>query len=114
MPCQLIYDGYTSTADCRGLIVTYRPMSLDDWDQHQDVVQGLDAQAARSETAKRLAARIVSWDATGRDGAPAETTAENLLMLPVAVWNRLQDLMLGYTKEGINTQEADAKNSEAA
>lgn len=114
MPCQLIYDGYTRAADCLGLKVVFRPIPQGDWSQETELAKGMTAEAWRARQAELMAARLVSWDATGEGGEAADVTGENVARLPVAVFNRLQDLLLGYTAEGVNQQEEDSKNSEAA
>lgn len=108
-----LLDGYTKTADCRGLNITFREVPLDDWYAYQDALDGAPQDARRRLTAELIAKQIERWDAV-LDGQPAAITADNVLKLPVAVWLRIQDLLLGYTTEGVNTQGDDLKNSEAA
>ncbi|QDV78086.1 hypothetical protein [Botrimarina mediterranea] len=106
-----ILDGYTNCDDCRGLKISYRPISVVDWRQYAAAVEKFSASEKEQHLAELIASRLHKWDAISEDGQPMPITAENVLKLPQGVWLRLQDLLMGFHKgDGTNTREADAKN----
>lgn len=106
-----ILDGYTHCDDCRGLKISYRPISVVDWRQYAAATEKFSDTEKQQHLAELVASRLNKWDAENEQGEPMPITAENVLKLPQGVWLRLQDLLMGFYKgDGSNTLEDDAKN----
>lgn len=109
MPCELIEDGYTLTAEVHGLNFRYRPAPGVEWVAGLEWVTRLEPEAGQAKICEMLAARIVEWDAT-IGGEPAGVTAGNIAKLPPAVYAGLRAKINSFAEPD---SDDGSKNSEA-
>lgn len=107
MPITLIDDGHTLVADAYGARVTFRRMNVEAYALAREQAAGDSAEKV-DQLCEMIAGQLSDWDVLESDGTKAPLTAASVKRLPAAVATRLENLLLGYTEEGVVYPEGES------
>ena len=91
----------------------FRPMLRADRIVIVTAAANLPPEKRGANAAKAIKARLILWDLKDKDGKPQEITEENILRLKPALFDRLEDIVYGYSASDPDPQwTADQKQAD--